>query len=163
MVTLPVCLHEIPDRYGDPLSATFVAAQLNFTKSLAGYSLFCYFAQVKDRHNSNILVDGEGHLIHIDFGFMLSAANSPGGGMNFETAPFKLTDEFVEVMGGPTGEMFVLYKKLILQGFITVRKARTPPLLFPASFAALASSSCVCLSQECSAPFAWHRLRRLGN
>lgn len=50
--------------------------------------------QVKDRHNGNILLDEEGHIIHIDFGFMLS--NSPGG-VNFESAPFKLTRELLEV------------------------------------------------------------------
>jgi Phosphatidylinositol 3- and 4-kinase len=50
-------------------------------------------AQIKDRHNGNILVDEEGHLVHIDFGFMLS--NSPGG-VNFESAPFKLTRELLQ-------------------------------------------------------------------
>lgn len=50
--------------------------------------------QVKDRHNGNLLMDEEGHIIHIDFGFMLS--NSPGG-VNFESAPFKLTRELLEV------------------------------------------------------------------
>jgi len=39
-------------------------------------------------------LDEEGHIIHIDFGFMLS--NSPGG-VNFESAPFKLTRELLEV------------------------------------------------------------------
>ena len=42
-------------------------------------------------------MDEEGHIIHIDFGFMLS--NSPGG-VNFESAPFKLTRELLEVRLG---------------------------------------------------------------
>lgn len=49
---------------------------------------------MKDRHNGNLLLDEDGHIIHIDFGFMLS--NSPGG-VNFESAPFKLTRELLEV------------------------------------------------------------------
>jgi phosphatidylinositol 4-kinase len=36
-------------------------------------------------------------MIHVDFGFMLS--NSPGN-MNFESETFKLTSEYVELMGG---------------------------------------------------------------
>lgn len=54
-----------------------------------------FLTQIKDRHNGNLLLDEEGHIIHIDFGFMLS--NSPGG-VNFESAPFKLTRELLEVM-----------------------------------------------------------------
>jgi phosphatidylinositol kinase/protein kinase (PI-3 family) len=42
----------------------------------------------------NILLDADGHLIHIDFGFLLT--NAPGG-VQFEAAPFKLTTEFAEV------------------------------------------------------------------
>jgi len=128
-----VSLHQIKRNYaslleflraenGGAMSEAFLKAQQNFTESLAGYSLFCYFVQVKDRHNSNILLDGDGHIIHIDFGFMLSAANSPGGGMNFEKAPFKLTLEFIEVMGGPDGDMFKYFRMLVLQGFVAARK-----------------------------------------
>lgn len=42
-----------------------------------------------ERHNGNILIDSEGHIIHIDFGFILGI--SPGA-INFESAPFKLTN-----------------------------------------------------------------------
>ncbi|XP_045076123.1 phosphatidylinositol 4-kinase beta-like [Coregonus clupeaformis] len=71
------------------------------------------------RHNGNILLDSEGHIIHIDFGFILSS--SPRN-LGFETSAFKLTSEFVDVMGGLDGDMFNYYKMLMLQGLIAARK-----------------------------------------
>ncbi len=66
---------------------------------------------LQDRHNGNILMDVAGHIIHIDFGFMLS--NSPGG-VNFEAAPFKLTRELLEIMDsnseGHASEIFDYFK-----------------------------------------------------
>ncbi|XP_073115637.1 phosphatidylinositol 4-kinase beta 1 isoform X1 [Elaeis guineensis] len=104
-------------------SPNFKIAQRNFVESMAGYSILCYLLQVKDRHNGNLLMDEEGHIIHIDFGFMLS--NSPGG-VNFESAPFKLTRELLEVMDsdaeGTPSEFFDYFKVLCIQGFLTCRK-----------------------------------------
>ncbi|XP_073012923.1 phosphatidylinositol 4-kinase beta 1-like [Typha latifolia] len=109
-------------KYGDN-SPNFKLAQRNFVESMAGYSILCYLLQVKDRHNGNLLMDEEGHIIHIDFGFMLS--NSPGG-VNFESAPFKLTRELLEVMDsdaeGTPSEFFDYFKVLCIQGFLTCRK-----------------------------------------
>jgi phosphatidylinositol kinase/protein kinase (PI-3 family) len=81
--------------FGATNSERFLTAQKNFVQSCAAYCLICYFIRVKDRHNGNILVDSEGHIIHIDFGFVL--ANSPGNNLGFESSPFKLTHEFAEV------------------------------------------------------------------
>ncbi|XP_029928677.1 phosphatidylinositol 4-kinase beta isoform X1 [Myripristis murdjan] len=105
--------------HGSPTTEAFLSAQRNFVQSCAGYSLICYLLQVKDRHNGNILLDAEGHIIHIDFGFILSS--SPKN-LGFETSAFKLTAEFVDVMGGPDGDMFNYYKMLMLQGLIAARK-----------------------------------------
>lgn len=105
--------------FGGSCSEGFLTAQKNFVQSLAAYSLVCYFIQVKDRHNGNILLDPEGHIVHIDFGFILSA--SPRN-LGFETSHFKLTAEFVEVMGGYGSDMFEYYKILMLQGLIAARK-----------------------------------------
>ena len=69
-------------------SSNFEEAQKNFTESLAAYSLISYILQIRDRHNGNILLDMNGNIIHIDFGFILGI--SPGN-LRFENAPFKLT------------------------------------------------------------------------
>ncbi|XP_036411441.1 phosphatidylinositol 4-kinase beta-like isoform X1 [Megalops cyprinoides] len=105
--------------HGNYTTEGFLTAQRNFVQSCAGYSLICYLLQVKDRHNGNILLDSEGHIIHIDFGFILSS--SPRN-LGFETSAFKLTSESVDVMGGLDGDMFIYYKMLMLQGLIAARK-----------------------------------------
>ena len=80
-------------QFGRTGSKKYQQAVENFTNSLCAYSLVCYILQIKDRHNENILIDIEGHVLHIDFGFLLS--NAPGKGVKFEKAPFKLTQEMM--------------------------------------------------------------------
>lgn len=105
--------------FGDRNSPAFQNALSNFTQSLAAYSLICYILQVKDRHNGNILLDNVGHIIHIDFGFLLS--NTPGR-FGFEAAPFKLTQEYVDLMGGPDSECFHDFRSLLKHAFRAIRK-----------------------------------------
>ena len=80
--------------YGPEHLAPFKAAQRNFIESMAAYAVVCYLLKVKDRNDGNLLLTRDGHMVHIDFGFMLS--NTPGD-MAFEQAPFKLTTELVAV------------------------------------------------------------------
>lgn len=107
-------------QYGGEDSRELKKAKKEFMKSLAGYSLLCYILQIKDRHNGNILLDRNGHLIHIDFGFMLS--NSPGGNMNFEKAPFKLTAEFESVLGGRRSNLFIKFRTACVKGYIALKE-----------------------------------------
>jgi phosphatidylinositol 4-kinase len=96
------------------------ATRRRFVNSLAGYSIVSYLMQIKDRHNGNILIDRAGHVVHIDFGFMLS--NSPGSNMNFEQAPFKLTSEAVDFIGGADSNLWAYYQRLVVGGFLALRQ-----------------------------------------
>ena len=100
--------------FGSPESDGYKAAEDAFKRSLAAYSIISYILQLKDRHNGNVLIDNEGHIIHIDFGYMLS--NSPGS-IAFESAPFKLTQDYVDVLGGVGSQGFEDYKMLCKQAF----------------------------------------------
>jgi phosphatidylinositol kinase/protein kinase (PI-3 family) len=100
---------------------SFETAQDNFLRSLVGYSLICYILQIKDRHNANILLDRHGHIMHIDFGFVLGDTPKMGKVPLFsERAPFKLTAEFWDVIGGwnfNDGGLGVKFLKMFEEAF----------------------------------------------
>jgi len=90
---------------------------INFANSLAAYSIVCYLLQIKDRHNGNILLDKDGHIIHIDFGFILGI--SPGNNMNVEPS-FKLTQELVDVLN--LKSLYSYFCNLCIGGFLELQK-----------------------------------------
>lgn len=42
--------------------------------------------------------------------------------MNFESAPFKLTKEYIDLMGGVDSPMFALFEELFVKGFLALQK-----------------------------------------
>lgn len=121
-ITDCISLHTFRSKTQDPLNTFFEGAypddqslkrvRRNFMTSLAGYTIFSYIFQLKDRHNMNILLSREGRLVHIDFGFLLS--NSPGA-LNFEM-DFKITAEMMTMVN--LEEFAVLCQR----GFQALRK-----------------------------------------
>jgi phosphatidylinositol 4-kinase B len=106
--------------FGEEGSRIFEIARENFIRSLGSYCIVCYLLQIKDRHNGNILLDRKGHVIHIDFGFILGL--TPGGNMGFEAAPFKLTAEMVSLMGGIHSPGFHRFRDVCVKTFMELRK-----------------------------------------
>ena len=48
----------------------FEDKKANFIKSLAFYSVLTYVFGIGDRHLGNVMLKDDGHLFHIDFGFL---------------------------------------------------------------------------------------------
>lgn len=78
------------------------------------------------------MIDAHGHLVHIDFGFILGI--SPGGNLGFETAAFKLSHEMTQLLdpgGSRASPPFRLFQELCIRGYLVVRSPALPPRPFP--------------------------------
>ncbi|KXS10694.1 kinase-like protein [Gonapodya prolifera JEL478] len=109
-------------QYGVPDTLEFQRARSAFARSLAAYSIIMYILQIKDRHNGNLMFDKAGHILHIDFGFLFDIA--PGGlpPPGFESSPFKLTTEFIQVLGGsPQAETYKWFVDMSIRGYLAAR------------------------------------------
>lgn len=126
-------------------------ARANFIKSMAAYSLISYILQVKDRHNGNIMIDKDGHIIHIGVwttpwrgGSLMGVEHhmhihTPSRiipsfpidfGFLFESSPggnlgfepdLKLTEEMLEVMGGKKSDAYRWFVDKCVKGYLAIR------------------------------------------
>ncbi|CAM9124180.1 unnamed protein product [Ectocarpus sp. 12 AP-2014] len=109
--------------FGPKDSEGFKAAQRRFACSLAGYSVVSYLLRIKDRHNGNVMLDSDGHIVHIDFGFVLGSA--PGNKFSMERAAFKFTSEYLEVLGGKDSPVYEEFIEMFCKGLAAARKYAT--------------------------------------
>jgi len=70
----------------------------NWVKSSAGYSVLTYILAIGDRHLDNILLTKDGHMLHIDFGYIFGRDPKPF------PPRVKFTRDMMEAMGGPEFE-----------------------------------------------------------
>ncbi|GFE55711.1 hypothetical protein BaOVIS_031150 [Babesia ovis] len=79
--------------------------QANFIGSLASYSAITYLLGVGDRHNDNLIISQSGHVIHVDYGYVLGSDPRP-----LPVPPFKLSKELLDFVGGSGSFMYRRFK-----------------------------------------------------
>lgn len=83
---------------------------------LAGYCVITYLLGVGDRHLDNLLLSPDGHLFHVDFGFILGRDPKPF------PPPMKLCKEMIEAMGGANSPYYINFQQYCYTAFTTLRR-----------------------------------------
>ena len=107
---------------GGGIGSTKVYLQLSHSTvfiapiSVAGYSVITYLLGVGDRHLDNLLLSESGHLIHVDFGYIL------GRDPKVFPPPMKLNKEMVEGMGGTSSIEYQRFREHCYNAFLALRR-----------------------------------------
>ncbi|GLU03095.1 hypothetical protein SLE2022_203130 [Rubroshorea leprosula] len=104
-----------PDDHG-PFGITATCLE-TFIKSCAGYSVITYILGIGDRHLDNLLLQDDGRLFHVDFGFILGRDPKPF------PPPMKLCKEMVEAMGGAESQYYTRFKSYCCEAYNIIRKS----------------------------------------
>lgn len=81
-----------------------------------------------------MVIDKEGHVVHIDFGFLLGI--SPGKNLGFETAAFKFSTEMFQLLGGSLeSEPYIYFVDMTVKAFLIARELKHSLLTIITSFA----------------------------
>jgi len=72
---------------------------------------------IGDRHLDNILLKPDGHMFHVDFGFIFGRDPKPF------PPPFRLIKAMVDAMGGEDSEHYAKFKSYCCQAYNWLRKS----------------------------------------
>ena len=81
-----------------------------FIKSTAAACVLTYILGIGDRHLDNLMMKPDGHLFHIDFGFIFGRDPKP------LPPPFRLIRQFIDAMGGEESEHYSRFRSYCFQG-----------------------------------------------
>ena len=88
-----------------------------FIKSCAGSCVLTYILGIGDRHLDNLMMTPNGHLFHIDFGFIFGRDPKP------LPPPFRLIRQFIDAMGGEESEHYQRFKSYCFQAYNLLRSS----------------------------------------
>jgi phosphatidylinositol kinase/protein kinase (PI-3 family) len=89
-----------------------------FAKSLAISSCLSYVLGLGDRHASNIMISKSGHIIHIDYGYILE---NPIHSTIVNNPIIRISNEMIDFLGGWNSEYYNLFKNYIIKVFDIIR------------------------------------------
>ena len=81
-----------------------------FVNSLAISSAIAYIIGIGDRHLDNIMINNQGQIFHVDYGYILENPT-----IIFNMPEIKVTDEIIDFLGGTNSIYYNEFKKLIVQ------------------------------------------------
>lgn len=94
---------------------TIAAFRERFAASCAAACVLCYVMGVGDRHLSNMLITEEGHLLHIDFTYIL------GDDPKYVRTEMRVTKDMLDVLGGKNTPTFRAFKRQCRDAYQIIR------------------------------------------
>lgn len=87
-----------------------------FVRSTAGYCVITYLLGVGDRHMENLMLTKDGHLFHIDFGWLFDRDPKPF------PPPIKFCKEMMLAMGGIYSNNYSDFRRYVVLAFQELRR-----------------------------------------